>query len=234
MTTGVLVAPATVLPGTVCPDCELVIVPLDPDEPPGLDVPLLLPPALPLEPGLLLPDEDEPDLVVPETVVPGTVEPPVLEPLEPDADPPGDEVPGDELPPCALAVPSVPVPLLPACPLDDALGVFFVFRVFASEMRGVIAANTAASVAPPTSSSRRRVTRLAIGSAPRIGIFCPFPTTIVTTQRMLKVRRYHTRRCVRTLRPLRDPVPEGLYSDSTGLSVPWRGAPPPLRPHSSV
>lgn len=50
------------MPGTVWPGEELLIGPLEPEELPGLEVPLLLPPGLPLAPLLLPPGDDVPGL----------------------------------------------------------------------------------------------------------------------------------------------------------------------------
>ena len=141
----------------------MLIGPLEPEELPGDDVPLLLPPGLPLAPLLLPPGVDVPGLEEPCTVLPGTEDPPLVPPLEPGDDAPGEDVPGEEAPAFALLVPLVPVPLLPLCPLVDValtflgglgfFGGFGFFAFFASAPRG---ANPAASIVNAAASRMRR------------------------------------------------------------------------------
>jgi hypothetical protein len=104
----------------------VLIVPPEPDEPPGLDEPGTLTPCPPLVPGLLPPGDDEPWLVEPGIVCPGMVCPLLEAPAEPGDVPPGEDEPGDELPGWLL--------LVPFCPVEEPLtelvvGVFVGFGV---------------------------------------------------------------------------------------------------------
>jgi hypothetical protein len=130
------VCPGALVPGMVWPGEVFVIVPLDPDEPPGLDEPGSLAPAPLLEPGLLLPDVEDPELDEPLVVLPGTVEPALLEPLLPEIELPGDELPEEDVPALPEAVPPVDVPLEPPCEPAEHVDVFLVCLVFASATIG--------------------------------------------------------------------------------------------------
>lgn len=189
ITVGPSTWPGTVVPGIVCPGTVVAIVPLDPDELPGFDDPLLELPALPLLPGLLLPLEDEPGCVLPLTVLPGTLAPPLEEPLAPGAEPPGDDDPDCEPPALELLLPLVPDPLEPLCPLDEEVRGFFAFWVLAFFF--VLAETTPGVSIPPSEAiaaamrpiARRRVMR-SVEVSRSAAMDCSFPTSIIASMRL--------------------------------------------------